>query len=121
MFPHTNPSGQLINLYGRAVSFGGTVPKGLVHDHHPGNKAWFNGIALTKGHRPALRLRRSVRRERGARQRRPAGRTEASAGGVTTDQLRQLRRFLDVGPGGDSKQTMLVGASHTFDRLDGMI
>lgn len=43
VFPHTNPNGEIINLYGRAVGSTTHVPKELRHDHLPGSKAYFNG------------------------------------------------------------------------------
>lgn len=44
VFPHTDPDGQLCNLYGRAV--GERVPKPLRHDHLPGSKGYFNAPVL---------------------------------------------------------------------------
>ena len=38
VFPHTDPSGRLVNLYGRAVGSTEKVPKSLRHDHLPGRK-----------------------------------------------------------------------------------
>ena len=43
-FPHTNPKGEIVNLYGRAV--GTDVPKEERHDHLPGPKGVFNAPAL---------------------------------------------------------------------------
>jgi len=43
VFPHTNPAGEVVNLYGRAV---GKVPDNLKHDHLPGHKGMFNAPAL---------------------------------------------------------------------------
>ena len=42
VFPHTNPAGDVVNLYGRAV---GNVPN-LKHDHLSGPKGMFNAPAL---------------------------------------------------------------------------
>jgi len=50
VFPHTDPAGRLVNLYGRAV--GAEVPKGLKHDHLPGAKECFNARALAEGDGP---------------------------------------------------------------------
>jgi len=44
VFPHTNPAGEIVNLYGRAV--GDRVPKSLRHDHLPGRRGVFNAKAL---------------------------------------------------------------------------
>jgi hypothetical protein len=46
VFPHTDCSGQLINLYGRAA---GEAPKEQRHDHLPGAKGYFNTAALVIG------------------------------------------------------------------------
>ena len=43
VFPHTNPAGEVVNLYGRAV---GEAPNNLKHDHLPGQKGMFNAPAL---------------------------------------------------------------------------
>lgn len=43
VFPHTNPAGEVVNLYGRAVV---EAPENLRHDHLPGPKGIFNGPAL---------------------------------------------------------------------------
>lgn len=43
VFPHTNPAGDIINLYGRAV---GNAPKGSKHDHLKGPKGNFNAPVL---------------------------------------------------------------------------
>lgn len=45
VFPHTDPEGRVVNLYGRAVG-GEEVPKGLRHDHLPGPRGVFNARAL---------------------------------------------------------------------------
>lgn len=45
-FPHTNPQGQTVNLYGRAVGSNDKVPKQERHDHLPGPKGAFNARAL---------------------------------------------------------------------------
>lgn len=50
VFPHTTPSGDVVNLYGRAV---GDAPKSLKHDHLPGTKGYFNAQALADGSGPA--------------------------------------------------------------------
>jgi Toprim domain len=44
--PHTNPQGELLNLYGRAIESTDTVPKEMRHDHLPGGKGYFNATAL---------------------------------------------------------------------------
>ena len=46
VFPHTDLSGEIINLYGRAVGSDKKVPKGIRHDHLPGAKGVFNSSAL---------------------------------------------------------------------------
>lgn len=48
VFPHTNPSGETVSLYGRAVGdvFRSDFEKGLKHDHLPGAKGYFNAQAL---------------------------------------------------------------------------
>ncbi|KAF0250413.1 MAG: hypothetical protein FD167_192 [bacterium] len=43
VFPHTNPEGEIVNLYGRAVGSVEKVPKEMRHDHLPGAKGYFNG------------------------------------------------------------------------------
>ena len=50
VFPHTTPSGDVVNLYGRAV---GDAPKELKHDHLPGAKGFFHAQALADGSGPA--------------------------------------------------------------------
>ena len=50
--PHTDPAGQIINLYGRAVGSDEQVPKAQRHDHLPGDKALFNAPALLTGDGP---------------------------------------------------------------------
>lgn len=52
VFPHTDPEGRLINLYGRAVGTDEEVPKGVRHDHLPGSKGYFNAVALREGEGP---------------------------------------------------------------------
>jgi len=47
VFPHTNPAGEVVNLYGRAVGSNEKVPKEERHDHLPGVKGVFNAKALT--------------------------------------------------------------------------
>ncbi len=49
VFPHTDPAGNVVNLYGRAV---GDVPKEKRHDHLPGAKGYFNAPALREGSGP---------------------------------------------------------------------
>jgi DNA primase len=49
VFPQTDPSGQLVNLYGRAA---GDAPKEYRHDHLPGTKGYFNASALILGEGP---------------------------------------------------------------------
>jgi DNA primase len=44
--PHTNPQGELLNLYGRAIGSNNVVPKEMRHDHLPGGKGYFNAVAL---------------------------------------------------------------------------
>lgn len=46
VFPHTNPAGEVVNLYGRAVGSNEKVPKEERHDHLPGPKGIFNAKAL---------------------------------------------------------------------------
>lgn len=50
VFPHTNPEGRVVNLYGRAVEgvmgSDSHVPKETRHDHLPGPKGIFNAKAL---------------------------------------------------------------------------
>src|SRR5690606_16263601 len=50
VFPHTTPSGDVVNLYGRAV---GDAPKKLKHDHLKGAKGYFHAEALRAGDGPA--------------------------------------------------------------------
>ena len=49
VFPHLNPAGEVVNLYGRAVGTGDKVPKAQRHDHLPGPKGAFNAPALQRG------------------------------------------------------------------------
>lgn len=49
VFPHTDPNGMLVNLYGRAVGKNTKVPKYLRHDHLPGEKGYFHTSVLTNG------------------------------------------------------------------------
>lgn len=44
--PHTNPRGELVNLYGRAVGSNEKVPRAIRHDHLPGEKGYLCGQAL---------------------------------------------------------------------------
>jgi DNA primase len=50
--PHHTPTGELANLYGRAVGEDQKVPKEIRHGHLPGNKAYFNPAALSAGDGP---------------------------------------------------------------------
>jgi len=52
IFPHHNPAGELVNLYGRAVGADEKVPKEKRHDHLPGAKGYFNAVALVQGGGP---------------------------------------------------------------------
>ncbi len=52
VFPHTDPHGHLINLYGRAVGVDVKVPRPERHDHLRGPKGYFNAAALTSGTGP---------------------------------------------------------------------
>lgn len=47
VFPHTNPAGEVVNLYGRAVGSDEKVPREQRHDHLPGAKGAFNAPALS--------------------------------------------------------------------------
>jgi hypothetical protein len=49
VFPHTDPAGNIVNLYGRAV---GDAPKAERHDHLTGAKGYFNAQALRNGDGP---------------------------------------------------------------------
>lgn len=51
VFPHSDPEGRLVNFYGRAIGTDG-VPRELRHDHLPGAKGYFNGMALGHGDGP---------------------------------------------------------------------
>jgi DNA primase len=42
----------VVNLYGRAVGTAAQVPKAKRHDHLPGDKGYFNAIALQGGAGP---------------------------------------------------------------------
>lgn len=46
VFPHSDPEGRVVNLYGRAVGPDERVPKEIRHDHLPGPKGIFNARAL---------------------------------------------------------------------------
>jgi DNA primase len=46
VFPHRNPAGELVNLYGRAVDVDEEAPGGLRHDHLPGAKGYFGAECL---------------------------------------------------------------------------
>jgi hypothetical protein len=48
VFPHTNPDGEVVNLYGRAADLDGSVPKQYRHAHLEGPKGVFHAQALTK-------------------------------------------------------------------------
>ena len=50
VFPHTDPAGGIVNLYGRAV--GDDVLKQSKHDHLAGAKGYFNAQALREGSGP---------------------------------------------------------------------
>jgi hypothetical protein len=52
VFPHTTPEGRVVNLYGRAVGTDAAVPKAQRHDHLPGEKGYFNAVALHAGTGP---------------------------------------------------------------------
>jgi hypothetical protein len=52
VFPHTDPAGRLVNLYGRAVGANEKVPKADRHDHLPGSKGYFNAPAMRHGEGP---------------------------------------------------------------------
>lgn len=52
VFPHHDPSGRLVNLYGRAVGQGDEVPKSMRHDHLPGTRGYFRAQALDVGGEP---------------------------------------------------------------------
>lgn len=45
VFPHTDPWGNVVNLYGRAVG-DGDIPKAARHDHLSGPRGYFNAAAL---------------------------------------------------------------------------
>jgi hypothetical protein len=47
-FPHTNPAGEVVNLYGRAVDIDIPAPKKYRHAHLEGAKGVFNAQALAK-------------------------------------------------------------------------
>jgi len=51
VFPHTDPAGNVVNLYGRAV---GDAPKDGRHDHLAGAKGYFNAWALREGAGPVI-------------------------------------------------------------------
>lgn len=48
VFPHTNPAGEIVNLYGRGVDLNGDLLKQHRHAHLEGPKGIFNAQALTK-------------------------------------------------------------------------
>ena len=53
VFGHTNPAGELVNLYARAVD--GKVekaPRDIRHRHQQGDKGYFNARALVEGQGP---------------------------------------------------------------------
>jgi DNA primase len=52
VFPHTDPEGNLVNLYGRALGPNDKVPQAIRHDHLPGSKGYFRAETLTKGDGP---------------------------------------------------------------------
>jgi hypothetical protein len=47
VFPHTDPAGEVVNLYARAVDTTEEAPKELRHAHLPGTKGIFNAPALS--------------------------------------------------------------------------
>lgn len=51
VFPHRNPAGDFVNLYGRAVEIDEEAPGGLRHDHLPGAKGYFGaeGLGVVEG------------------------------------------------------------------------
>lgn len=49
VFPHTEPEGGVVNLYGRAVGSADRVEKGDRHDHLAGPKGVFNARAFREG------------------------------------------------------------------------
>ena len=51
VFPHTDPAGNVVNLYGRAV---GDAPKEARHDHLTGEKGYFRAQALRLGDGPVF-------------------------------------------------------------------
>lgn len=46
VFPHTDLTGRIVNLYGRAIDLAGNVPKQNRHDHLHGRKGAFNARAF---------------------------------------------------------------------------
>jgi len=52
VFPHADPCGQLLNLYGRAVGTNDKVSRRCRHDHLPGAKGYFNASVLISGEGP---------------------------------------------------------------------
>jgi DNA primase len=46
VFPHTNPTGEVVNLYGRAVELDEPVEPTLRHDHLPGAKGYFGAAGM---------------------------------------------------------------------------
>lgn len=48
VFPHTDPAGNIVNLYGRAVGSNEKIPKEGRHDHLPGAKGIFHAKALAE-------------------------------------------------------------------------
>jgi DNA primase len=46
VIPHTDPSGRIVSLYGRAVGRDESTPGDIRHDHLPGPKGYFNAMAL---------------------------------------------------------------------------
>jgi len=54
VFPHANPAGEIVSLYGRAVgdTFRSDFEKRLKHDHLPGAKGYFNAQALAGAGEP---------------------------------------------------------------------
>lgn len=52
VFPLTDPDGEIISMYGRAVGSNAKVPKTQRHDILSGDKGYFRGAALRQGEGP---------------------------------------------------------------------
>lgn len=52
VFPHTNPAGQLVNFYGRAIDGVAIAPSTRRHDHLPGSKGYFGADTLGESDEP---------------------------------------------------------------------